>query len=46
MLSTLLGIDHFLKSQDFVDEESVCLGDFGKELLQLLDLLLGGGKLF
>lgn len=45
VLGSFLGVDHFLQGQYFIDEQSVSLRDLSKELLELLDLLLGGSKL-
>ena len=46
VLGLLLRIEHLLQRQDFVDEKSVCLGNFGEQFLELLHLLLCGSELF
>lgn len=45
VLRLLLGIQHFLQGEDLVDEEPVSLRNVGKQLLQLLHLLLCGRQL-
>lgn len=46
MLRLLLRIEHFLQSQHLVHKEAVGLGNFGKQFLELLHLLLGSRELF
>lgn len=46
MLGLLLGVEHLLHSQDFINKQPVGLRNLGKQLLQLLNLLLGGSQLF
>lgn len=46
VLGLLLRVKHLLHGQNLVDQQSVGLRNFSKELLELLDLLLSGGQLF
>lgn len=46
MLGLLLSVQHLLKRQHLIDEQSVCLRDLGEQFLELLHLLLCCRELF